>query len=72
MAKAQIVVSVDEAEEVRIVTEWFDRWRDRLISISANSGCGCCVDIWNVEGPEEALRELPDAVIAYPGLSVDV
>jgi len=26
---------------------------------SENQGCGCCVNMWNVEGPDEALAALP-------------
>jgi hypothetical protein len=64
MASAQIIVSTDHPDEVRKVDDWFARWRERLSSVSDNTGCGCCVNIWNVEGPEEALLELPAAVIA--------
>lgn len=71
MPKVQIVVTVDDAEEVRSVNEWFARWRDRLAFVSENSGCGCCVNIWNVRGPAEALAELPESVIAYPGVVED-
>jgi hypothetical protein len=70
MAKAQIGVSVDQPDEVRAVNEWLERWRELLVSVSGNVGCGCCVDIWNVEGPAAALLELPEAVIAHPGIVV--
>ncbi|MFT3880071.1 MAG: hypothetical protein QM703_10485 [Gemmatales bacterium] len=68
MAKAQIIVEVDQPDEVRALAMWFERWRDRLASVSDNTGCGCCVDIWDVEGPAEALAELPEAVVAHPGV----
>ncbi len=63
-----VVASVDHPDEVRTVAGWFDRWRDRLVAVSENTGCGCCVDIWDVEGPAEALTELPAAVVAHPGI----
>ncbi len=68
MARAQIIVSVDQPQEVKFVAEWFERWRERLAAVSENTGCGCCVDIWDVDGPVEALRELPETVIAHPGI----
>ncbi len=68
MAKAEIIVVVDQPDEVRAVAEWFARWRDRLTVVDGDNGCGCCVNIWNVEGPVEAMRELPEAVVAYPGI----
>ena len=68
MAKAQLIVAVDHPDEVRAITDWFERWRGRLAAVSKNTGCGCCVDIWTVEGPAEAFRELPDMVVTYPGI----
>ncbi len=68
MAKAQIIVAVDQPDEVRAVAEWFDRWRGRLAAVSENTGCGCCVAIWDVEGPSEAFQELPGVIVAHPGV----
>jgi hypothetical protein len=68
VARAQIVVCVDQPDEVRAVVAWFDRWRDGLTAVSENSGCGCCVDIWDVEGPAGVLAELPEVVVAHPGI----
>ena len=27
--------------------------------VSENSGCGCCVEIYDVEGPQEAIDAIP-------------
>ena len=43
---------------------WFARWRPRLAYCSENQGCGCCVDIWDVEAPAEAVAELPEELSA--------
>lgn len=67
MAKAQIIVAVDQPDEVAAVAMWFVRWRGRL-AVSENAGCGCCVNIWDVDGPAEALAELPEVVVAHPGV----
>jgi len=69
MAKVQIIVAVDQPDEMSAVAEWFERWRGRLM-VSENTGCGCCVDIWKVEGPVEVLRELPSVVVAHPGIEI--
>ena len=50
--------------EQAAVDAWLERWRPRLPFVSDNEGCGCCVDIYNVEAPPEALAELPPAVFA--------
>jgi hypothetical protein len=62
MAKASILVDVHEGLEVEAVEAWFARWRDQLTFESGNLGCGCCVDIWEVEGPEEAISDIPLAL----------
>lgn len=62
MARATIIVAVDFPEEMQAAEEWFARWRDSLTYVSENEGCGCCVNIWNVEGPSEAFDALPGAI----------
>jgi len=57
-----IVVNKDKTDEATKVASWFDRWRDQLTFVSENQGCGCCVDMWEIEGPPEAIAELPQAV----------
>jgi len=63
LAKATVIVAVDYPEEVRVVEEWFAKWCDHLTSVSDDYGCGCCVNLWDVEGPEEAIRELPEIAV---------
>ena len=44
---------------------WFERWEPALASVSDNEGCGCCVHVFQIEGPPEAFDALP------PGVSLD-
>lgn len=62
--RATIIVAVDYPDEVAAAEAWFARWRPRLFYCSENTGCGCCVDIWDVDAPEEAVAELPDEISA--------
>jgi hypothetical protein len=62
MRQATICVEVDDDEECRIVEAWLNRWSAK-IRCSDNQGCGCCVDIWQVEAPQEALNELPAHIV---------
>jgi hypothetical protein len=64
MPRATIVVCVDESGEAASVEAWFKRWGDKLSHRSGNHGCGCCVDVWEIEGPAEAIAELPPATYA--------
>jgi hypothetical protein len=63
-ARGTICVDVDDADEVRGAEEWLERWGPRLSYRSENRGCGCCVDIWDVLGPVEAIRAIPEDVLA--------
>jgi hypothetical protein len=61
-----IIVETDAPDEVTAVEAWFTRWDGRLGSVSENKGCGCCVDIWDVDAPREAVDELPPHVVSLP------
>jgi hypothetical protein len=62
MLQATICVEVDDDKECRIVNDWLDRWSVK-IRCSENQGCGCCVNIFQVEAPQEALNELPTHLV---------
>lgn len=71
MAKATVSVTIDNERDILAVNAWFRRWGTR-IQCSDNQGCGCCVDIWRVEAPAEALSELPTGMVApVPPVSHD-
>jgi hypothetical protein len=45
-----------------MIEQWLATWQSRLNYVSNNEGCGCCVDIYNIEGPQEAhlkARQVP-------------
>jgi hypothetical protein len=59
------MICVDNGDpDQAIVEAWLERWRPRLAYVSKNEGCGCCVHIYRVEGPQEAIDELPPDVLA--------
>jgi hypothetical protein len=63
--RAQIIVDVDQPDEVEAAETWFAKWRDQLTSVSKDKGCGCCVHIWDVEGPKEVVDSIPDSILAW-------
>lgn len=64
MPRATICVAVDCEQEVRAAKAWFAKWKDDLEFISENQGCGCCVNIWDVQGAAEAIAEIPESITA--------
>jgi hypothetical protein len=48
----------------QVVVEWISKWSGHLGYCSGNVGCGCCLDIYHVDAPDEALAELPRNVFA--------
>jgi len=62
--RATICVDLSDEDEVAAVEVWFKRWRVELAFVSENQGCGCCVDMWDVEGPDDAVSEIPASVRA--------
>lgn len=57
--KATICVDIESEDEMGEVEKWFLAWCDKLSFVSEDNGCGCCVRIWNVEGPPEAIAAIP-------------
>ncbi|MFO0756726.1 MAG: hypothetical protein U0359_09555 [Byssovorax sp.] len=46
------------------VKAWFSRWESALGGKPRNHGCGCCVNLWNVDVPARAIAELPIHLLA--------
>ena len=63
MARATVSVTIDNEREVMAVNAWLNRWGPR-IQLSDQQGCGCCVDIWDVEGPADLIASIPPASLA--------
>lgn len=57
--KATILASTDEPEEVAAARAFLEQWRGQLHFVSEDQGCGCCVHIWEVEGPAEVVARIP-------------
>lgn len=62
MPRQTICIAVDEPDEVEEGARWLVENRHRLAFISENYGCGCCVDLYDLEAPAEVLATLPDSI----------
>ncbi len=62
--RVTLAVDADQRADTALLDAWLARWETRLTANSGNLGCGCCVDIYEVEAPVVALAELPDRLVA--------
>ena len=59
MPRATITASLELPDEVSAFDTWLERWRSRLTFLSEERGCGCCVRMRDIEGPQEAIDDIP-------------
>lgn len=64
MPRATLIAASDSPEEMSALEEWLSRWRDSLSYLSDDTGCGCCVHIYDVDGPQEAVDAIPSTLSA--------
>jgi hypothetical protein len=64
MPEFTICAVADSPGEREMLASWLSKWRGRETTISQNEGCGCCVDLYRVTGPDEAMREIPAQMLA--------
>jgi hypothetical protein len=65
MPRYTICAIVDNPGERQLVQEWLKRWASQLRYVSRNYGCGCCVDMYDVDASQTAVNELPPHLIAH-------
>ena len=64
MTRATLCADVASVEELDALKAWLRRWRPLLSYVSPNYGDGCCVHVFDVEGPDHALQEIPNSLRA--------
>jgi hypothetical protein len=62
MTTGVMIIEVDSNEQRESAARWFEAWLPRLSYVSKNQGCGCCVDIYEVEGDDDAIAAIPPAL----------
>ena len=62
--RAALITEFDQPGSAEGVLKVLERHRARLVHASENSGCGCCVDIRDVEGPADLIASIPPASLA--------
>ena len=64
LQRATICFWSDSIEEKLDFTLWFTAWKRRMTYVSPDFGCGCCIHLFNVEGPKEAIDAIPAHLLA--------
>lgn len=62
--RATLCASVDAADESDLAEAWLAEHAGTLTQVSDGGGCGCCVILWNVEGPAAVIDTLPPQLAA--------
>lgn len=57
--RASICALTDNAGEVELAEAWLRDNESRLTFVSEMHGCGCCVFLWDIEGPADVVETLP-------------
>jgi hypothetical protein len=69
MHRASISISSDSDAEKVAFEAWCALWKEKMSVFSDDYGCGCCVHLYDVEGPEEAIQAIPPELRTGSGWS---
>ena len=64
ISRATLIATADDPESRVASRNWLEKHQDALTFVSDNLGCGCCVDIWNVEGNAGVVASIPTDLLA--------
>lgn len=59
MQRATVCIWSDSLEEKVEFTTWLNTWRKVMTFVSHDYGCDCCIHLFDLEGPKEAIDALP-------------
>lgn len=59
MHRATVCLLADSLEEKVEFTTWLTAWKKKMTFVSQDYGCGCCIHLFDLEGPKEAIAALP-------------
>jgi hypothetical protein len=62
MPRVTVITNADKPNEIEVFYAWLSKWKNKLIFLPPNEGCGCYVNIFNIASSEEAIGELPSEI----------
>ena len=63
-SRATLIATADDPDSRVAVRGWLETNQGSLRFISDNLGCGCCVDLWDIEGDSAVLASIPSHLLA--------
>ena len=64
ISRATLIATADDPDSRLAVRAWLETHRRSLGFVSDNLGCGCCVDLWDIEGDAAVLTSIPSHLLA--------
>jgi hypothetical protein len=61
--RATVCLWSESIEEKVEFTTWLNVWKKKLSFVSPDYGCGCCIHLFDLEGPAEAIDALPEQLL---------
>jgi hypothetical protein len=61
--RATVCLWADSLEEKVDFTTWLNAWKKRMAFVSQDYGCGCCIHLFDLEGPREAIDAIPKELL---------
>ena len=65
--RATVCLWSESLEEKLDFTLWLNVWKKKMTFVSADYGCGCCVHLFDLEGPKEAIDAIPAQLLTVSG-----
>ena len=59
MHRATVCLWADSLEQKVEYTRWLNVWKKKMTFLSNDYGCGCCLHLFDLEGPKAAIDALP-------------
>ena len=57
--RATVCFCADSIEEKVDFSAWQTVWQRKMTFVSRDYGCGCCIHLFDLEGPKEAVEAIP-------------
>ena len=61
--RATVCLWAGSIEEKVEFTTWLSTWRKKMTFVSRDYGCSCCIHLFDIEGPPEAIDALPEVLL---------